>query len=115
MIDLAKQSQKKVFVMHSLSVPAKTDEFISEQINPISYLKAWWAEKRQSCLDVGLLDENLIFDLYKINIIIILFTDVQTDISNRYNYKNIKVKFENYAKFIKKAKSYLFKNYFRPN
>lgn len=62
MIDLAKQSQKKVFVMHSLSVPAKSDEFISEQMNPMAYLKAWWAEKRQSCLGAGLLEENLIFD-----------------------------------------------------
>ncbi|MBC7466742.1 MAG: dihydropteroate synthase [Bdellovibrio sp.] len=62
MISLVKESQKKAFVMHSLSVPAKRDEFISEQIKPTDFLKAWWSQKRQSLLQAGLSESQLIFD-----------------------------------------------------
>lgn len=62
MIALAKDAKKKVFVMHSLSVPAKRDEFISEQIKPTDFLKVWFSQKRQALLDAGLSDDQLLFD-----------------------------------------------------
>lgn len=59
---LALESGKKVFVMHSLSVPSKENEFISETVNPVETLSGWWHEKKLQLLNAGLSEEQLIFD-----------------------------------------------------
>ncbi|MFZ3231896.1 MAG: dihydropteroate synthase [Pseudobdellovibrio sp.] len=61
-ISLVKQSGKKVFVMHSLSVPAVANEIISEPLGPIIFLKEWWSLKRNELLLKGLSDQQLVFD-----------------------------------------------------
>ena len=62
MRNLALISKKKVFVMHSLSVPPKLDENISEQLSPIVALESWWAEKKNELFQLGLTHDQLIFD-----------------------------------------------------
>lgn len=62
MIQLVVDSKKKAFVMHSLSVPAKTDQFISEQVDPTMFLKAWWSAKCNSLNSHGVDNQQIIFD-----------------------------------------------------
>lgn len=62
MRELAIVSKKKVFVMHSLSVPPKLDENISEQVSPIMTLESWWTEKKNELFQLGLTHDQLIFD-----------------------------------------------------
>lgn len=62
MRELAKHHNKKVFIMHSISVPPKQQETLSEDVNPIHFLQSWWQQKRKDLLNFGLLDSNLIFD-----------------------------------------------------
>lgn len=62
MQNLARDSGKKVFVMHSLSVPPKANEFIAEEIDPLITLTAWWQMKKLELLNAGLTESQLIFD-----------------------------------------------------
>lgn len=59
---LAKQSGLPVFVMHSLSVPAKKNESISEDKDPTEFLCTWWNEKVAELISKGLSKDQLIFD-----------------------------------------------------
>ncbi len=60
--NLALLSKKKVFVMHSLSVPPSVGETIPEDINPIDFLKLWWTQKKDELLQLGFTTDQLIFD-----------------------------------------------------
>ncbi len=62
MKQLLKSSGKKAFVMHSLSVPAKTNEFLSEEVSPVQLLTTWWSQKKMELLESGVRSEQLIFD-----------------------------------------------------
>ncbi|OFZ31864.1 MAG: hypothetical protein A2622_11635 [Bdellovibrionales bacterium RIFCSPHIGHO2_01_FULL_40_29] len=63
MKELVKASGKKAIVMHSLSVPPKTDEFLSEVRSPTEILTAWWHQKKSECVDFGISESQLIFDM----------------------------------------------------
>ncbi len=62
MQNLARESGKKVIVMHSLSVPPLANEFIAEEIDPLITLSAWWQQKKVELVNAGLTEAQLIFD-----------------------------------------------------
>ena len=59
MIQLVKQSGKKTFVMHSVSIPADASKCIDSNADPIEYLQTWWLNKKSN-LDIK--SQQLIFD-----------------------------------------------------
>ncbi|AGH95016.1 dihydropteroate synthase [Pseudobdellovibrio exovorus] len=62
MQDLLVKTKKRAFVMHSLTVPPRADQTLSEVKNPIDQLVGWWQRKALELKDKGAASEQLIFD-----------------------------------------------------
>ena len=62
MIELAKKSDCKIIVMHSLSVPVVQNEIIDPNLNPIDILNAWWKIKWTELTQSGIDAARIIFD-----------------------------------------------------
>lgn len=55
-------SNLKAFVMHSLTVPAQKDIFLSEDVCPVFQLIQWWSKKKSQLTHLGIKNERFIFD-----------------------------------------------------
>ncbi len=62
MQEILLQSQLPAFVMHSLTVPAKSDIVINENLEPTDLLSQWWAQKVIALKNLGIDQSKLIFD-----------------------------------------------------
>lgn len=56
------ESKLKAFVMHSLSIPPRADLTLDEDTNPCSQLIDWWIKKVESLQNLGIENDQLIFD-----------------------------------------------------
>lgn len=59
---LALEQNLKAIVMHSLSIPPKSDLVLNQGQSPVVQINEWWKRKKDSLLQIGLKAENLILD-----------------------------------------------------
>ena len=59
---LLRDSGKKAFVMHSLSIPHTQTLVLSDRPSPSEQIREWWRQRREQLVDCGIGADRLVFD-----------------------------------------------------
>ena len=62
MIELAKDIDAKLVIMHHLTIPTDPETIISEELDPVKEVKNWLLEKAEYLIKKGVSSKKIIFD-----------------------------------------------------